>query len=67
MLTHLKMTTYGNGNTNLSNFTGRNFEKAKVLFQILSPIAKEQECMQACDDFNLCTNYTFLGPENPFR
>ena len=42
-------------------------EQAKVLSQILSPIAAEKDCLLACDDLNLCTNYTYLGPENPLR
>ena len=42
-------------------------EEAKILFQILSSIKKKNECRLACEDFNLCTNYTFLGPENPLR
>ena len=44
-----------------------NLEDAKLLFQILSAIKKEDDCRLACEDFNLCTNYTFLGPENPLR
>ena len=56
-----------NNNRNPNWFNRCNFETALVLFQILSSIAKEKECAQACDDFNLCTNYTFLGPHNPLR
>ena len=44
-----------------------NLEDAKLLFQILSSIINEDDCRLACEDFNLCTNYTFLGPENPLR
>merc|ERR1719234_1372823 len=35
--------------------------------EILSSIKNEDDCRLACEDFNLCTNYTFLGPENPLR
>ena len=42
-------------------------DQANVLFQILSSITKEEDCAQACEEFNLCTNYTFLGPKNPLR
>ena len=42
-------------------------EQANLLFQILSSITKEEDCAQACGEFNLCTNYTFLGPQNPLR
>ena len=42
-------------------------DQANVLFQILSSITKEEDCAQACEEFNLCTNYTFLGPQNPLR
>ena len=44
-----------------------NLEQAKILLQILASVTAENECMHACEDFNLCTNYTFLGPENPLR
>ena len=42
-------------------------DQANVLFQILSSITKEEDCAQACGENNLCTNYTFLGPQNPLR
>ena len=58
--------TYQSGHQ-LLLFNLCNLEQAKVLFQILSPIAAEKDCLLACDDFNLCTNYTYLGPENPLR
>ena len=71
---HQWMTTYRNGNTDLSQskddlllVSWYNLEEAKLLFQILSSIKKEDDCRLACEDFNLCTNYTFLGPENPLR
>merc|ERR1712130_784397 len=37
------------------------------VLQILSAITSENDCMKACDDYNLCTNYTYLGPQNPLR
>jgi len=37
------------------------------VLEILSSLINEDDCRLACEDFNLCTNYTVLGPENPLR
>ena len=52
---------------NFSSVRLYDLEQANVLFQILISITKEEDCAQACGEFNLCTNYTFLGPQNPLR
>ena len=43
------------------------FVQAKILFQVLTGIVKEEECAQACGDSNPCSNYTYFGPGNPLR
>ena len=36
-------------------------------FQVLTGILDEDVCAQACQDFLLCSNYTFFGPSNPLK
>ena len=37
------------------------------VFQVLTGILDEDVCAQACQDFLLCSNYTFFGPSNPLK
>ena len=38
-----------------------------IVFQLLAGLLDEDQCAQACLDFQLCSNYTYFGPENPMR
>ena len=64
--TEMAWQTYQSGD-DLLLVSWNNLEDAKLLFQILSSLINEDDCRLACEDFNLCTNYTVLGPENPLR
>merc|ERR1719210_1741857 len=35
--------------------------------EVLAGLLDEDQCAKACLDFQLCSNYTYFGPENPMR
>merc|ERR1712223_2056049 len=37
------------------------------VIEVLTGILDEDVCAQACQDFLLCSNYTFFGPRNPLK